>query len=67
MRLSEEVKAGGATDTTPPTRGWLFARERIDARRQGSSSDGMYARQAEARTADGVVTGTATIDGRPVC
>jgi acetyl-CoA carboxylase carboxyltransferase component len=72
VRLSEEVKAGGAAKyhAANARRGKLFARERIDRLVDEGSfvEDGMYANvKAEGLPADGVVTGTATIDGRPVC
>src|SRR3954447_23797201 len=51
-------------------RGKLFARERIGLLVDEGSfvEDGMYANVlADGLPADGVVTGTATVDGRPVC
>ncbi len=71
-RLAKRVQAGGAEryHEANAARGKLFARERI-ARLvdEGSfTEDGRYANVlAEGLPADGVVTGTARIDGRPVC
>ncbi len=70
--LSEQVKAGGAPKyhAANARRGKLFARERISRLVDPDSfcEDGLYANvAAEGLPADGVVTGTATIDGRPVC
>jgi methylmalonyl-CoA decarboxylase subunit alpha len=71
-QLRKRVQAGGAEryHAANAARGKLFARERI--RRlvdEGSFvEDGRYANAlAEGLPADGVVTGTATINGRPVC
>ena len=70
--LAEQVKAGGAKKyhEANARRGKLFARERIDRLVDPGSfvEDGMYANvKADGLPADGVVTGTATIDGRTVC
>ncbi|MEI2785620.1 MAG: acyl-CoA carboxylase subunit beta [Candidatus Nanopelagicales bacterium] len=69
--LSEQVKSGGAQKyhAANARRGKMFARDRIDRLVDVGSfcEDGMYANvKAEGLPADGVVTGTATIDGRPV-
>ena len=71
MKLSEEIKAGGAAKyhEANAAKGKLFARERI-ARLVDEGSfveDGLFANAlADGLPADGVVTGTATVDGRPV-
>jgi acetyl-CoA carboxylase carboxyltransferase component len=71
-KLRERVHAGGAEryHAANAARGKLFARERI-ARLVDEGSfveDGELANAlAEGLPADGVVTGQATIDGRPVC
>lgn len=71
-QLGKRVRAGGAEKyhAANAARGKLFARERI-ARLVDDGSfveDGMLANAlAEGLPADGVVTGTATVDGRPVC
>jgi methylmalonyl-CoA decarboxylase subunit alpha len=71
-KLRERVHAGGAEryHAANAAKGKLFARERV-ARLVDEGSfveDGMLANaQAEGLPADGVVTGHATIDGRPVC
>jgi acetyl-CoA carboxylase carboxyltransferase component len=70
--VKERVAAGGAAryHEANAARGKLFARERI-ARLVDAGSfveDGAYANAlAEGLPADGVITGTARIDGRPVC
>ena len=69
--LRETIERGGAAryHETAAARGKLFARERIALLTdEGSfSEDGRYANAlADGLPADGVVTGTATIDGRPV-
>ena len=70
--LGKRVRAGGAEryHTANAARGKLFARERI-ARLVDPGSfveDGLLANaMADGLPADGVVTGYATIDGRPVC
>jgi acetyl-CoA carboxylase carboxyltransferase component len=74
--VHERSLAGGAAKyhEANARRGKLFARERIarlvDSREDGSSSfveDGQYANAlADGLPADGVITGTATIGGRPV-
>ena len=69
--VHERVLAGGAAKyhDANARRGKLFARERI-ARLVDAGSfveDGLYANAlADGLPADGVVTGTATVDGRPV-
>jgi len=70
--MTEQVKAGGAQKyhAANARRGKLFARERIErlVDRGSFVEDGMFANvMAEGLPADGVVTGTATIDGRTVC
>jgi len=70
--LSETAKAGGASKyhEANARRGKMFARDRIDRLVDAGSfvEDGLYANvKAEALPADGVVTGTATIEGRTVC
>ena len=73
--LAEERKriaAGGAEKyhAANTAKGKLFARDRV-ARLVDEGSfveDGMYANAlAEGLPADGVITGQATVDGRPVC
>ncbi|HVD27024.1 MAG TPA: acyl-CoA carboxylase subunit beta [Mycobacteriales bacterium] len=70
--IRERVEAGGAAryHEANTARGKLFARERV-ARLVDAGSfveDGAYANAlAEGLPADGVVTGRATVDGRPVC
>jgi acetyl-CoA carboxylase carboxyltransferase component len=71
-KLRERVRAGGAEryHAANTAKGKLFARERV-ARLVDEGSlveDGAYANAlADGLPADGVVTGSATIDGRPVC
>ncbi len=70
--LSQQVKSGGAQKyhAANARRGKLFARDRIDRLVDPGSfcEDGLYANvKADGLPADGVVTGTATVDGRPVC
>ena len=69
--LRETIERGGAAryHEAAAARGKLFARERIAALvNEGSfTEDGRYANAlADGLPADGVVTGTATIGGRPV-
>src|SRR3984893_6211786 len=69
--LRETIERGGASryHEAAAARGKLFARQRIAALvEEGSfTEDGRYANAlADALPADGVVTGTATIGGRPV-
>ncbi|WP_027342820.1 acyl-CoA carboxylase subunit beta [Hamadaea tsunoensis] len=70
--VKARVEAGGAAryHEANAAKGKLFARERI-ARLVDNGTfveDGAYANaQADGLPADGVVTGTAEIDGRPVC
>jgi acetyl-CoA carboxylase carboxyltransferase component len=70
--LRDRIGAGGASKyhQANEARGKLFARERI-ARLVDKGSfveDGMFANaMAHGLPADGVITGNATIDGRPVC
>jgi acetyl-CoA carboxylase carboxyltransferase component len=68
----KRVEAGGAEKyhAANAARGKLFARERVALLVDEDSfvEDGMFANAlAEALPADGVITGTATVDGRPVC
>jgi acetyl-CoA carboxylase carboxyltransferase component len=70
--LSKQVQAGGAPryHEANAARGKMFARERIAALVDPESfvEDGRYANVlADGLPADGVITGTALIDGRPVC
>jgi methylmalonyl-CoA decarboxylase subunit alpha len=71
-QLGKRVRAGGAEKyhTANAAKGKLFARERI-ARLVDEGSfveDGLYANAlADGLPADGVITGQARIDGRPVC
>jgi acetyl-CoA carboxylase carboxyltransferase component len=71
-KLRERVHAGGAEryHTANAAKGKLFARDRV-ARLVDEGSfveDGAMANVlAEGLPADGVITGQATIDGRPVC
>jgi acetyl-CoA carboxylase carboxyltransferase component len=70
-QLREEITAGGAPryHEANAAKGKLFARERI-ARLVDAGSfveDGQFANAlAEGLPADGVITGTATVNGRPV-
>src|SRR4051812_26541108 len=71
-QLRDRVLAGGAPKyhEANSAKGKLFARERIRMLVDESSfvEDGLYANAVAADLpADGVVTGTATVDGRPVC
>src|SRR4051794_30862858 len=68
----KRAMAGGAAKyhDANAARGKLFARERVAALVDADSfvEDGAYANVlAEGLPADGVVTGRATVDGRPVC
>lgn len=70
--IRAQILSGGAPKyhASNARRGKLFARERIERLVDGGSfvEDGMYANVlAGDLPADGVVTGTAAIDGRPVC
>jgi methylmalonyl-CoA decarboxylase subunit alpha len=70
--LRATVEKGGAPryHEANAAKGKLFARERIDLLVDGGSfvEDGLFANVlAGDLPADGVVTGTATVDGRPVC
>jgi acetyl-CoA carboxylase carboxyltransferase component len=70
--LGDRVRSGGAPKyhESNAEKGKLFARARIDQLVDDGSfvEDGLYANVlAGDLPADGVVTGTATIDGRPVC
>ena len=69
--LRERILAGGAPryHEANAARGKLFARDRIAALVDDGSfvEDGLYANAlADGLSADGVVTGSARIDGRPV-
>ncbi|GID13198.1 acyl-CoA carboxylase subunit beta [Actinocatenispora rupis] len=71
-QLRKRVRAGGAEKyhEANQARGKLFARDRIALLvDEGSfTEDGMLANAlADGLPADGVVTGRATVDGRPVC
>jgi acetyl-CoA carboxylase carboxyltransferase component len=71
-QLRKGIQAGGAEKyhAANAARGKLFARERIALLTDEGSfvEDGLYANAlAQGLPADGVVTGQATIDGRPVC
>ncbi len=70
--LRKRVQAGGAEKyhTANAAKGKLFARERVALLVDEGSfvEDGMYANaMAEGLPADGVITGTATVDGRAIC
>jgi acetyl-CoA carboxylase carboxyltransferase component len=70
--LSKQVQAGGAQryHEANAARGKMFARERIAALVDAGSfvEDGRYANVlADGLPADGVITGTAMVDGRPIC
>jgi acetyl-CoA carboxylase carboxyltransferase component len=72
QQLRKRAMAGGAEryHAANAAKGKLFARERVALLVDDSSfvEDGLYANAlAEGLPADGVVTGSATIDGRPVC
>jgi len=71
-QLRKRVRAGGAEKyhAANAAKGKLFARERIALLVDEGSfiEDGLLANaQADGLPADGVITGQATIDGRPVC
>ncbi|MDG4790985.1 acyl-CoA carboxylase subunit beta [Micromonospora sp. WMMD1102] len=71
-QLGKRVRAGGAEKyhAANAAKGKLFARERIALLVDEGSfvEDGLYANAlADGLPADGVVTGQASIDGRPVC
>ncbi|MEV6925403.1 acyl-CoA carboxylase subunit beta [Dactylosporangium sp. NPDC051485] len=71
-QLRKRVEAGGAEKyhTANAARGKLFARERVALLVDEGSfvEDGLFANAlADGLPADGVITGTATVDGRPVC
>ncbi|GIG58029.1 propionyl-CoA carboxylase [Longispora fulva] len=70
--LRKRIQAGGAEKyhAANAAKGKLFARERVALLVDEGSfvEDGMYANAlAEGLPADGVITGAATVDGRPVC
>ena len=72
QQLRKRVLAGGAEryHAANAAKGKLFARERIALLVDEDSfvEDGLFANAlADGLPADGVVTGAATIDGRPVC
>ena len=72
QQLRKRATAGGAEKyhAANAAKGKLFARERIALLVDEDSfvEDGLYANAlADGLPADGVVTGAATIDGRPVC
>jgi acetyl-CoA carboxylase carboxyltransferase component len=71
-QLGKRVRAGGADKyhAANQARGKLFARERVALLLDEGSfvEDGLFANvQAEGLPADGVITGSGTVDGRPVC
>ncbi|HEX6967779.1 MAG TPA: acyl-CoA carboxylase subunit beta, partial [Micromonosporaceae bacterium] len=71
-QLRKRIRAGGAEKyhAANAAKGKLFARERIALLVDEGSfvEDGLFANaRADNLPADGVVTGTATIDGRQVC
>ncbi|MGC5051380.1 acyl-CoA carboxylase subunit beta [Micromonospora sp. DT48] len=71
-QLRKRIRAGGAEKyhAANAAKGKLFARERVALLVDEGSfvEDGLYANAlAEGLPADGVVTGTASIDGRQVC
>lgn len=71
-KLRNDVRAGGAAKyhAANEAKGKLFARDRVAALVDEGSfvEDGMFANAlAAGLPADGVVTGTATVAGRPVC
>jgi acetyl-CoA carboxylase carboxyltransferase component len=71
-QLRKRVRAGGAEryHEANAAKGKLFARERVALLVDEGSfvEDGMYANVlADGLPADGVVTGTATVEGRPIC
>jgi methylmalonyl-CoA decarboxylase subunit alpha len=71
-QLRKRVQTGGAEryHAANAARGKLFARERIALLVDDGSfvEDGRYANAlADGLPADGVITGSATVDGRPVC
>jgi acetyl-CoA carboxylase carboxyltransferase component len=71
-QLRKRVRAGGAEryHEANAAKGKLFARERVALLVDDGSfvEDGMYANVlADGLPADGVVTGTATVEGRPIC
>ncbi|MQA26489.1 MAG: acyl-CoA carboxylase subunit beta [Micromonosporaceae bacterium] len=71
-QLRKRIQAGGAEKyhQANQAKGKLFARERVALLVDEGSfvEDGAYANAtADGLPADGVVTGAATVDGRPVC
>jgi acetyl-CoA carboxylase carboxyltransferase component len=71
-QLNKQIEAGGAPryHEANAARGKMFARERVALLVDPGSfvEDGRFANAlAEGLPADGVVTGTATVDGRTVC
>jgi len=71
-KLRMRAQAGGAEKyhAANAAKGKLFARERVALLVDEGSfvEDGMYANAlADGLPADGVITGRATVDGRPVC
>jgi acetyl-CoA carboxylase carboxyltransferase component len=70
-QMRKRVRAGGAEryHAANAAKGKLFARERVALLVDADSfvEDGMYANVlADGLPADGVITGTATVDGRPI-
>src|SRR6185437_7296357 len=71
-QLRKRARAGGAEryHAANAAKGKLFARERVALLVDDGTfvEDGMYANVlADGLPADGVITGTATVDGRTVC
>lgn len=71
-KLRSDVRTGGSSKyhAANEAKGKLFARDRVSALVDDGSfvEDGMFANcLAPGLPADGVITGTATIAGRPVC
>jgi len=71
-KLRDRAQAGGAEKYHAANRakGKLFARDRVAllVDKGSFTEDGLYANVlADGLPADGVITGTATVDGRPIC
>ncbi|WP_238009693.1 acyl-CoA carboxylase subunit beta [Dactylosporangium sp. AC04546] len=71
-QMRKRIEAGGAEKyhAANAARGKLFARERVAMLVDEGSfvEDGLYANAlADGLPADGVVTGSAAVDGRPIC
>ncbi|MFI5913959.1 acyl-CoA carboxylase subunit beta [Dactylosporangium sp. NPDC051541] len=70
--MRKRVEAGGAEKyhAANAAKGKLFARERVDLLVDAGSfvEDGLFANAlADGLPADGVITGRAAVDGRPIC